>query len=247
MTTTTAPPPAGWYATAEGSHERYWDGETWSAPRRRHVHVVTHPKPEPEADKVVMPEHPYRDLPKYATVPPFVAAAEVFQAAFGSSRGHAAHPAGARSMWAGTGCAWLAAVWPALATFALLGCDVAGLVPPALSLWVILAGWVALAIADTYVVGRRLRGRGLSRPGTDAPRRISWMWGLIPPAEILARTRVAHSTRLIPFVLHFAVAFPVVWFMPEAWVVGVDGALNGLTSGAASTIKTLFDAVGIPT
>ncbi|KQP63071.1 DUF2510 domain-containing protein [Nocardioides sp. Leaf285] len=33
----TAPlsPPAGWYPTAEGGHERYWDGATWSQARER--------------------------------------------------------------------------------------------------------------------------------------------------------------------------------------------------------------------
>ena len=47
--------------------------------------------------------------------------------------------------------------------------------------------------------------------------------------------------------LYFAVAFPVVWFMPEAWVAGVGGAMDGLSSGASSAITTLFDALGIPT
>ncbi len=124
-------PPAGWYATAEGSHERYWDGEEWSAPRRRVVHVVTHPQPEPDAGSVAMPGHVYRDLPKYATVPPFVIAAEVFHSALGKSgvpgaTHRATFRGGPRSAWHGAGFAWLAALWPALCTMTLLVLDAAG-------------------------------------------------------------------------------------------------------------------------
>ncbi len=92
---------------------------------------------------------------------------------------------------------------------------------------------------------RRLRARGPLRPGSDPPPKLSWVWGLVPPVAILARTRAAHSTRLIPFVLYCAIAYPVVWFMPEEWVSAVAGSVNGLSSGAAAAIETFMQAIGI--
>ena len=70
-------PPPGWYPTAEGSHERYWDGESWSEARDRVVpvlapSVVETVEPSARVAVVPQPEDPFVPTPPIARQTPAV-------------------------------------------------------------------------------------------------------------------------------------------------------------------------------
>lgn len=228
----------GWYATAEGGHERYWDGTTWSpariAHRPSHVLEVIEPavveQPEqPEADPnrngFGQPTHVYRDLPSYAKCPPHIMPThdevflsdQILSSPVALRRG--------RTLFSHTMLAWMLALWPATATAALVAADLASWHLRSVDALMIslVAAWYAIALVDTALVRRRMRAFGALRRGGAA--RLSWWWSLCPPAQLLARTRAAHSTRILSIVMIISLVYPVAWLIPEPMLYGFTDAV----------------------
>jgi hypothetical protein len=227
-------PVPGWYPTAEGTHERYWDGVNWSAARLRSAPVITHPEPSPDDEHIELPDHPYRDLPAYAAVPPYKIAVGAFLDALAIRK---AMP-GERHLFSGTGWAWPVALWPAVWVSLLMLIDVLATLDggrksldPAIALathsalptivfWLGPVAWVALALVDTLWVRRRCprveqaaHGR---RPRSSAP--MGRHWSLVPPLQALVRATAARSSRGILACMVIAMLFPAVWFAPQSWI-----------------------------
>lgn len=248
----------GWYKTAEGGHERYWDGVSWSPAREVQrpapalelvpepacsneqavvelpaavlTLVEERPRPiEPVAEQPVVdpnrngfgqPTHIYRDLPSYAKCPPHVMPTydEVFLSDQVLSSPVAVRRS--RTLFSHTMLAWMLSLWPATATAALVAADLAGWHLRSVDVLMVslVAAWYALALVDTGLVRRRMRAFGAPRRGGSA--RLSWWWSLCPPAQLLARTRAAHSTRILSLVMVISLVYPVAWLIPEPMLYG---------------------------
>lgn len=228
-------PPVGWYPTSEGSHERYWDGSIWSSPReRRPTGPLAAPESPPEPDTQPdtqrsasgQPTHVYRDLPAYADCPPYRLRThdEIFE-----SKHRLGSPVAIRrrrALFSGLGLAWLVALWPAAATSALVAADVAqwSVLRVDMLMIALLATWFALALTDTAIVRSAHRAMLFSR----RPSSLSWWWAVCPPAQLLARTRTAHATRLLPVALVLSLLYPVTWLLPLDWLDAFAQALAPL-------------------
>lgn len=290
--------PVGWYPTAEGGHERYWDGVTWSAPRvralieaaatqavefaqapspiaqqRAHQSVpqpgsvtaterlataqyepqpVPAPAPAPvrqdafgwaeglhsaaipdEATDVEdvdhhrsgQPTHVYRDLPAYAKCPPYQLRShdEVIWAKTAGARAVVVDRR--RTPVRRAVLAWLVALWPVTATSALIYADANAWTVAAVDVLLVglLALWYTLTLLDTALVRSRLRRLGPVRRGSNAG--MAWWWVLCPPAQLLARTRAMHTSRLVAVVMVVSVLYPIAWLTPLPWLDQVFAAL----------------------
>lgn len=230
--------PVGWYPTAEGGHERFWDGESWSAPRSRQL---DEPAPAPIAVEASgaedvadrnasgQPTHVYRDLPRYAECPPHALPThdDVFLSKhrLGSPKIVRAH--GRRTILADASVAWFVALWPAAATAALVAADVAAWSMSAVDTLMIalLASWYSLTLLDTAMVRSGARRAALPRRRPS----MSWWWAVCPPAQLLARTRATHTTRLIPVLHVLSLLYPVVWLLPVETLDAIAASLSFLS------------------
>lgn len=208
-------PRPGWYPTREGSHERYWDGIQWSKARRRNAMPVTHPGVADRPERVEMPEHAYRDLPRYATVPPFKMATIAFK--------YSVVPKVHRDTDRATLPAHLVALWPALwigvviAASSVLGTAASPSGDPLamVAFWCGPLIWVALALLDTS----HIKSKDMH---------MAYGWALVPPLQAMVRTVVANSSRILLVYMLLALCFPVTWFAPDSWIVHTSD-LMGLT------------------
>lgn len=209
--------PVGWYATADGEHERYWDGTEWGPGRSATPVELSPVRDTPDRLPSGQPSHVYRDLPRYSTCPPHEIPPHDDVILYNQPA--LSRVAGRRRVTlSGAGFAWLVALWPALATGALVYADAMTWTSRQVDILAagLLAAWFLSAIVDTA----RVRARGKlfeSRRST-----MSWWWVLCPPAQLIARTSAAHSTRLLPYVLLVSLAYPAMWLMPDSWFVQVS-------------------------
>lgn len=226
-------PVPGWYPTAEGTHERYWDGVNWSAARLRSAPVLTHPEPSPADEHIELPDHPYRDLPAYAAVPPYQVAVGAFLDALAIRK---TQP-GERHLFSGTGWAWPVALWPAVWVSLLLLTETLGTLDggrksldpvvalvthtalPTIAFWLGPIVWVLLALVDTVWVRRHCpRAEPVAGRRPRSPQPMGRHWSLVPPLQALVRATAARSSRAVLGCMVIAMLFPAVWFAPQSWI-----------------------------